>query len=82
MTKITYTPQEMIRLELLCYNNPEGLHPVEEAWRNLCRKLMQHVEASDSDLAACLQKAAYRTPETKDWKPFKFPTKFSVDIKT
>lgn len=40
----TYNPDEMVRLELLCYENPDGLHPVEENWRNLARKLYADVQ--------------------------------------
>lgn len=40
-----YTPQEMVRLELLQYENPEGLHPVEQAWRDLARKLLRHAQS-------------------------------------
>jgi hypothetical protein len=37
----TYTPEELVRMEILQYDNPEGLHPVEGSWRTLARKLMQ-----------------------------------------
>lgn len=47
-----YTPDEKVRLELLLYNNPDGLHPVEENWRNLCRKLADDVRKLELALAA------------------------------
>ncbi len=40
-----YSPVDMVRLELLAYDNPEGLHPVEQQWRDLARKLKQHIES-------------------------------------
>lgn len=39
-----YDAEERVRLEILAYPNPEGLHPIEEAWRDLARKLKEHVE--------------------------------------
>ena len=47
---ISYTPEEMVRLELLCYQNPEGLHSIEAAWRDLARKLKAHVEELQDSL--------------------------------
>lgn len=45
-----YTPAELVRLELLQHDNPESLHPVEEAWRDLARKLMQDANALNKAL--------------------------------
>lgn len=45
-----YQPDELTRLELLTYPNPEGLHPVEINWRNLCRKLFEDVRELESAL--------------------------------
>lgn len=39
-----YSPDELVRLEILQYKNPDGLHPIESNWRNLCRKLMHHAQ--------------------------------------
>lgn len=33
------TPSDRVRLELLGYPDPEGLHPSEKSWRELARKL-------------------------------------------
>jgi len=80
-----YTPSEIVRLELLQYENPEGLHPIEQEWRNLARKLMEHVKASDMVATIFYEKLGdsvkrYLPEELKDWKPFKFPSKFTSNI--
>lgn len=71
----------MVRLELLQYKNPEGLHLVEEEWRNLARKLMKHNIELQKLLTSAISKVSEynRTQELKDWKPFKFPSAFSSD---
>jgi len=46
-----YTAPELVRMELLQYDNPEGLHPVEEAWRSLARKLMFNLRSTQELLA-------------------------------
>ena len=40
----TYTTAQLVRIELLRYDNPDGLHPIESNWRDLSRKLLEHVE--------------------------------------
>lgn len=69
-----YTPQEMVRLALLNYDTPEGMHPVEQGWRDLARKLMQHVKAAEELTETALAKISYKTDEQKSWKPYKFPS--------
>ena len=39
-----YTASDLVRLELLAYPTPEGLHPVEKNWREVSKKLLQHVK--------------------------------------
>lgn len=39
MKPIPYTDAELVKLNLLDYPNPQGLHPVEAEWRNVARKL-------------------------------------------
>lgn len=72
-----YTPNEMVRLEILAYKNPEGLHPVEENWRNLCRKLLEHTQAMQTKLESVKPKLRYDT-DLENWTPTKFPKAFSV----
>ena len=71
-----YTPDEMVRLELLAYKNPDGLHPVEENWRNLARKLMSHTKWIQSKLESKRGSFQYDT-EMKSWQSFKFPEAFT-----
>jgi hypothetical protein len=39
-----YTPDELVRIELLGYEQTEGLHLVERSWQNLAKKLLQDVK--------------------------------------
>lgn len=76
-----YNADELVRLELLRYENPDGLHPVERDWRNLARKLLEHVEHAenvtktlhDSMTGYALAKLG---DNIEHWKPYKFPVKF------
>lgn len=47
-----FSPGEEVRLELLQYADPNGLHDVERMWRQLCRKLLGHVQMRDQLLIA------------------------------
>lgn len=46
----TYHSDELVRLELLQYENPDGLHSIEAAWRNLARKLLFDVKELEKAL--------------------------------
>lgn len=73
-----YTPEELVRIELLRYENPEGLHPIEESWRNLCKKLIEHVEIlqeSTQNLNNVVDKW-----QRYEFTPMKFPEKFKPKI--
>jgi hypothetical protein len=65
----------MVRIELLRYENPEGLHDIETAWRDLARKLLEHVEELDSVLASVPVKY-----QESPHNPTKFPVKFTPKI--
>jgi len=39
-----YGPSDLVRLELLAYPTPDGLHPVERNWREVAKKLLQHTK--------------------------------------
>ena len=83
MNTPNYTPSDMVRLEILAYQTPEGLHPVEEAWRNLARKLLLHVNETQKLALTYKEKVNninYLTNDLKDWKPMKFPTPFSESV--
>lgn len=72
-----YSPSELVRIELLQYDNPSGLHPIELEWRNLSRKSLEHTQTLQQALEYVLSKCPeYVKREYEDWKPFKFPTKF------
>jgi hypothetical protein len=43
-----FTAEEQVRLELLAYPDPEGLHPIEASWRRLARKLKNKLQHADS----------------------------------
>lgn len=76
-----YTPSEMVRLELLQYENPEGLHPIQEQWRDLCKKIIEHVVEADRMAMIFSDKVnnkQYLPEHIRDYKPFKFPPKFTV----
>ena len=45
-----YSASEMVRLELLAYEQTQGLHPVERGWRDLAKKLLEHVKMLDKAL--------------------------------
>lgn len=47
-----YTESELVRLELLCHENPSTLHPVEACWRDLARKLIEDVKVLEIALKA------------------------------
>ena len=44
------TPSELVRIEILRYEEPEGIHPIEGEWRNLCRKLLLECEVLQNAL--------------------------------
>lgn len=46
----TYTPDELVRIEILQYLDTEGLHPVEAKWRQLARKLHQDLAEAERAL--------------------------------
>lgn len=81
-----YTSSEMVRLELISYANPEGLHPVEEAWRDLSRKLVDHVkELQDQWIKHKDKHTKYNRSEhcffcADTPKPFPFPEPFKPNI--
>lgn len=69
----------MVRLELLAYENPEGLHPIEKSWRDLCRKLVKHNEEMQDVAQRCIKKMSQwdREQMSKEFVPFKFPKAFT-----
>ena len=74
-----YSPHQLVRIELLRYENPEGLHCIEASYRNLCRDMLQHIEALQAALENSKTKHnQYNIPEElKEWTPMKFPQKFT-----
>lgn len=72
-----YLPDELVRTELLNYNNPEDLHPVEVSWRNLSRKLLKHVKVLEHHLA----KVPTKSSCDEKFKLTNFPQPFSVRTK-
>lgn len=46
----TYTSDELVRIELLGYEQTEGLHPVERNWRNLAKKLLEDIKELEKAL--------------------------------
>lgn len=44
MSTTNYSASQLVRIELLRYSNPEGLHPIELQWRDLARALLNDVE--------------------------------------
>lgn len=76
-----YESDELVRIELLQYPNTGNLHPVEEAWRNLARKLLSDVVKLEK--ALCDHKAHTFTDGEKCFTchlegklPRKFPEAF------
>lgn len=77
-----YSATDTVRLELLAYENPGGLHPIEEQWRDLCRKMMIHIKTLQDDLENTISKVGYKNNLPKhlqEFKKFNFPGKFSVE---
>jgi len=68
VTPPEYTPSDLVRIELLRYEQTEGLHPVERAWRDLAKKLLSHVEMLDQNLESKAPKYGF-----EGHKPYKFP---------
>lgn len=76
-----YSPSELVRIELLAYENPGDLHPIEEQWRDLCRKLIQHVKETENLLQENMPRiSGLQYSKLKDWKPFKFPGRFTTSV--
>lgn len=69
-----YSDSELVRLELLQYPTPDGLHPVEKSWRELAKKLMLHTE----ELQRALKDLNPRMYENYRFvfKEVKFPEQF------
>jgi hypothetical protein len=73
-----YTSGEFVRIEILAYENPEGLHPAESSWRDLSRKLLNHIKELQmvlDEIKAKPNNTAYNQ-NLKEWKPIQFPKKF------
>ncbi len=72
------SPAQLVRIELLRYDNPEGLHPIEAQWRDLCKVLLEEVEQTQKDLEEVIKKLPpYNIPEhLKEYKPLKLPRGF------
>jgi hypothetical protein len=83
VTEPIYRSDELVRLELLCYPNPEGLHPIEANWRDLARKLMGHIQCLQKQIVLHHDNSYWRytnhgdCPVCKKKLPFEFPKKFS-----
>lgn len=80
-TSLAFSPDEMVRLELLQYEDPDGLHPVEQAWRNLARKLLRLAVQQQQDTLTAIARVSYKNNlpvHLQDYKPFKFPSKFTT----
>ncbi len=71
-----YSPGQLVRLELLAYGNPEGLHPVEQNWRDLARDLLQHVQALQTKLEEVKPKVRF-DDILQAWSPMKFPKPYN-----
>lgn len=78
---ISFTPEELIRLEILCYETPEGLHPIEKSWRDLARKLknqlvdlQQTIEEHNEELG--YSENSCRVCQDCEYRSFKFPEAF------
>ena len=69
-----YNASEMVRLELLAYPTPEGLHPIEHQWRDLAKKLLKHTKILQ-ELAIELNEEVQHYKKV-DLKTTKFPTVF------
>ena len=79
-----YTPGEMVRLELLAYPTPDSLHPVEEAWRELAKKLLQDVQEFEELVAKhhkhmSITYGCKACPEGYE-KPRQFPKAFKPTV--
>jgi hypothetical protein len=80
-----FTPTDEVQMELLQYEDPDGLHPVESQWRSLCRRLLKHVTARDMMLKELTEKSYSRTAlgqnaeeyfKERNYKPIKLPEPF------
>lgn len=74
-----FTPADMVRIELLRYPNPDGLHPVEEQWRDLGRKILNRLEETEAFLVQALNKCPEYYKRDNAFTPTKFPKKFNPD---
>lgn len=75
----TYTADELVRLEILSYENPEGLHPIESAWRDIARKLIEHCSVLQNTLIELNKLSGYN--KIDNLSPFKFPKRFTPNDK-
>ena len=80
-----FTPTDEVRMELLQYEDPDGLHPVEAQWRSLCRRLLKHVVSRDVMLKELTEKTYNRSAlgqnpdeyyKERNYKPLKLPEPF------
>lgn len=79
MNTPTYSPGELVRIELLRYDNPDGLHPIEQQWRELARKLLIHVETLQEAIESSRNKD-FRYSALSDFQSMKFPGKFTTTL--
>ncbi len=70
-----YSADELVRLEILAYPTPEGLHPIEKNWRDLCKKLLQHSKELQKGFVEL--NIAVSSYQRFNFKPMKFPEQFT-----
>lgn len=77
---IQLTPSEMVRIELLRHEDPDGIHPIEKAWRELARKLLDELEKVELQLAHKIKDLPEykRTEWEKSFTPTDFPKAFTT----
>lgn len=76
----TYSPHQLVRIELLRYQNPDGLHPIEEAHRDLAKDMLSHIEHLQNLLEEIKPKLPSYNHTLDEWIPIKFPGKFTPTI--